>query len=69
VYNISFGRESKLLLLFTLTALPSHFPQRPRPISARTSTLQHFPICDDMNDTADPIVPTTPQATHRRHYE
>ena len=49
--------------------LPSHFRQRPRPISARTSTLQHFPICDDMNDTADSIVPTTPPATHRRHYD
>ncbi|KAF8800571.1 hypothetical protein BYT27DRAFT_7199698 [Phlegmacium glaucopus] len=47
--------------------IPSYIRQRPRPISARPSTFQHFPICDDMNDVVD-AGPTTPPATHR-HYE
>lgn len=41
--------------------LPSTIRHRPRPISARPSTYQHFPICDDMNDPAD--------STTRPHYD
>ena len=49
--------------------LPSHTRQRPRPISALPSTYQHFPICDDMNDVADFVAPTTPPPLTRHHYD
>ena len=48
--------------------LPSHIRQRPRPISARPSSFQPFPICDDMDDPADHGGPITPPTT-RRHYD
>ena len=41
----------------------SHIHRR----SHRTSTFQHFPICDDMNDPADLSAMTTPPPTPRDH--
>ena len=47
--------------------LPTHIRQRPRPISALSSPLQDFPICNDMNDAADSGLPITPPRTRRHH--
>ena len=41
-------------------SLPSHICRHPHP----TSTLQRFPICDDMNDTADLSAPAPARRDH-----
>ncbi|KAF9482318.1 hypothetical protein BDN70DRAFT_892674 [Pholiota conissans] len=61
----SVGKRHHYPSLSRSDPVPSHM-QRPRPINKRSSTLENFPICDDLNEAAADDYPPSPPSTPSR---